>query len=151
AIARLEALARRSVRASGSARRRERKRAAREPLELLAGDEAFLDAQRCEARERALVVARGQVVPRVHAFDRVAILVHVDEAETRRVAEERVRAHLPGLVERPGVLREAHLAEALLAAEIVDAVHGYRRATPIRPSRVTMPASFSSGQLAVCA
>ncbi len=49
--------------------------------------------------------------------------------------------------------RVAHAAEALLAAEIVNAVHrcacssgGYRRATPIIESLVTIAAKRSSGQ-----
>jgi hypothetical protein len=33
----------------------------------------FLDQERGEARERALVVARGEVVARIHALDGVAV------------------------------------------------------------------------------
>src|SRR5580765_3994285 len=148
----LEALARRRVAAPGRAFRRERKQASSPALQLFARHDALLDAQRRQAGERALVIAGRQVVARLHALDRVTVLVHVENAEPHRQGVERIHADFPILVERRCVRRMTDLAEALPASQVVSAVHAasrYRRATPIRPSRVTMPASFSSGQPAV--
>jgi hypothetical protein len=47
-------------------------------------NDAFLDAERGEARQRAFVVAGRKIVPRLHALDRVAVLVHVEDAEPDR-------------------------------------------------------------------
>jgi NADPH:quinone reductase-like Zn-dependent oxidoreductase len=123
AIAGREALPTGRVAAARGARPCERDEAAGAPLQLLARDDAFLHQQRGEARERALVVARGHVMARLHALDGVAVLVHVEEPAPHREGVERVRAHLPGGVEGLRVVRVAHRPEPLPAAQVVDAVH----------------------------
>ena len=55
----------------------------------------FSTQQRREARERALVVARREVVARLHALDRVAVLVHVEDAEPHREARRANSRALP--------------------------------------------------------
>ena len=92
---------------------------------------------------------------RLHALDRVAVLVHVEDAEPDGERIERVDALLPVLVKGLRIGRVANRAEALRPAEVVDAVHrelrrAYRRATPISESRVTIAASCSSLQPSVC-
>jgi hypothetical protein len=72
-------------------------------------------------------------VARLHALDRVAVLVHVEDAEPDGERIERVDALLPVVVERLRVGRMAHRAEALRAAEVVDAVH--REAGPYSARR----------------
>src|SRR5207244_786375 len=123
-------------------------------LQLLARDEPLLDAKRRQARQRALVVPGAQVMARLHALDGVPIFVHVEDAAAHGVGVERIGPHLPARVERRCVHGVAHAAEALAPAEVVNSVHVaplfYRRATPIRASRVTMPANFSSGQPMDC-
>src|SRR5206468_11962948 len=112
-----EALARRRITAARRARQRKRKRAVGAPLELVARDQALLDAERRQAGQRALVVARGEVVARLHALDRMAVLVHVEDAEPDGERIERVDALLPVLVEGLRVGRMANRAEALRPAE----------------------------------
>jgi hypothetical protein len=62
-------------------------------------------------------------VARLHPLDRVPVLVHVEDAAPHREPVERVDALLPRRVERRRVRRVPHRAEALPAAEVVDAVH----------------------------
>src|SRR6185369_11615827 len=83
-VARLEALTIGDVAAARRARGGQRESTVRAPLELVGGDDALLDAQRRQAGQRALVVARAQVVARLHALDRVAVLVHVEDAQPHR-------------------------------------------------------------------
>src|SRR5439155_1120986 len=70
-----------------------------------------------------LVVAGGQIMARLHALDRMAVLIHVEDAEPDRESVERVDANFPGCVERSRVHGIAHRSEALPAAEIVHAIH----------------------------
>ena len=111
------------VAAAGRARQRERKGALGAALELFLRQDALLDAERREAGQRALVVAGREIVPRLHALDGVAILVHVEDAELHRQRVERVDPLLPRLVEGLGLERIADAAEALLAAQVMHAVH----------------------------
>ena len=60
---------------------------------------------------------------RLHALDRVPVLVHVEDAEPDREPVERVDPLLPRRVEGGRIGRMPHRAEALPAAEIVNAVH----------------------------
>ena len=113
----------RDVRPARRRRQRQGKSAAGAPLELLAADDALLDAERRQAGEGALVVARRQVVARLHPLDRVPVLVHVEDAEPDREPVERVDPLLPGRVERGRVGHVSHRPEALPPAEVVDAVH----------------------------
>ena len=90
---------------------------------------------------------------RLHALDGMAVLVHVEHALLDREAVERIDPFLPRRVKSLRRRRVAHRAEALLAAEIVDAVHvrafalrRYSRATPIIESLVTIAARRSCGQ-----
>jgi hypothetical protein len=135
-VAGQEALARADVGPPRRAGQGEGERAAGALLELLAREQALLDAQRRQARERAFVVARRQVVARLHALDRMAIFVHVEDAELHCQRVQRVRANFPGGMEDRRVGCMANRAEALLAAEVVHAVHVCppRRAGPRRSS-----------------
>src|SRR5262249_3102145 len=74
-------------------------------------------------RERSLVVAGREVVPRRHALDRMPILVHVEDAAPDGHAVQRIDPPLPGRMKgrRPRAVADA--SEALPAAEIVHAVH----------------------------
>ena len=126
----------------GRARRSQRKRAAGALLELLAREQALLDAERREAGERALVVAGREVVARLHALDRVPVLVHVEDAEPHRQRVQRVGAQLPTRRERPA--RRAHAAPARSPAcrrgrACRPCASPSRRATPIIASRLTRP------------
>src|SRR6476620_4156194 len=81
AIAGLKALARGCIGAARRTRRRQRKESVRSALQFLAGQNAFLDQESRQAGERTFVIAGCEVMARLHALDRVAVLVHVENAE----------------------------------------------------------------------
>ena len=90
-------------------------------FELLAREDTRLDAVQLHRRQPVLVVGRRQVLDRAHPLDRIA----------KRRADvgaqvDAVHPPLPGLVERRLVVLAHDRAEALLAAEIVRAVHRAR-------------------------
>src|SRR6266496_2117339 len=131
-ISGLEALAIGRVRAPRRARGREREETARPPLELLATHDALLDAEGRQAGERAFIVARREVVPRLHALDGVAVLIHVEDAEPHCERIERIDAHFPLGMECRCVERIPDWAETLVATEVVHPVHARLPTTDAR-------------------
>src|SRR5689334_17592967 len=83
-IARFEAFAIRSIGSSWRTGRSERKSSARTLFELGLSHDAFLDQQRSKARQRSFVISRRQIMTRLHSFDCVTILVHVENAPPHR-------------------------------------------------------------------
>ena len=123
-VAGLEALPLGRVAAARGAGQRQRESALGTPLQVLQGEHALFHTQRGQARQCAFVVARAQVVARLHALDGVPILVHVENAAPHGVGIECIGAHLPGRVERRRLERITHAAKALAPAEVVSSVHG---------------------------
>jgi hypothetical protein len=76
------------------------KAALRAGLELVSRHDALLDQQGREARQRAFVIAGAEVMARLHPLDRMAVFVHVEDAEAHRERIERIRAHFPRRMER---------------------------------------------------
>lgn len=97
------------------------------PGELFAVDDAVLDHQGLEGAQPAPVVAGAQILDRGQSLDRVAHLVDVADTRTQHQAEHGVHPSLPAVVEARLVLLDLDAAEAVHAAEIVDAVHRMRR------------------------
>src|SRR5690349_4585648 len=124
AIAPFEGVACRRVRASGHARERKRKQSAGPTLEFVAADDALLHAKRRQPRQRSLVVAGPEIMPRFHALDRMTVFVHVDEAESNRQDVEGICANFPVGMERRCVSSVANRAKSLPATQVVHAVHG---------------------------
>ena len=62
-------------------------------------------------------------MPGLHAFDRIAVFVHVVHALFDRQAVERICADLPGGVKDWRIGRIADGAEPFFAAKIVHAIH----------------------------
>src|SRR5258708_18242934 len=98
---------------------------------------------------------------RLHAFDGVAILVHVENAELDRQRIERVDALLPRLVEGLRLQGVANATEALSAAHVMNAIHdraptvGRRRSSSpwgrSRPASLpTSPLYAAAGLAAPC-
>src|SRR5215831_14995571 len=80
AVAGPEMLAFDRVRSSRRARCGQRKSSSRTLLELGVRQDTLLDEQGREAGQRPLVVARGEIVARLHPLDGVPVLVHVEDA-----------------------------------------------------------------------
>src|SRR5215472_16975229 len=101
----------------------ERERAARARLEVLAGEQPVLDGQGGGRGEPVLVVARHQVVPRRHPLDGVPELTAAGLHRAKHDLHECPGPRLPRLVKggfRRGMVNRA---EALHAAQVMDAVH----------------------------
>jgi hypothetical protein len=92
-------------------------------IQLLAAQDALFDKERSEARERAFVVARREVLPRLHSLDRVPVFVHVEDAKPHGESVKRIGAHLPIGVKGRRVMRVANGAETLPAAHVVHSIH----------------------------
>ncbi len=94
-------------------------------LELGAGHDAGLDGQRRRGRDPALVVRRGQVVRRVHAFNGVAevAVAPVGQGSSQDHPEEQAGGRLPACVVARLTRLDHNRAEPLAAAEVVHPVH----------------------------
>jgi len=91
----------------------ERKDAIGQRVQFLLGRESLLHQKRCKPGQRALVVAGAQVVAWFHAFDRMPVGIHVDDAVARTERVESIGPDFPGRVEHRGVRRVAYCGKAL--------------------------------------
>jgi hypothetical protein len=94
-------------------------------LELLALDHALLHEQRLHRGQPVLVVARVEVALLPHALDGMAELVDVVDALDHADEVHHEHGLFPVRVEGGLVCLALDGTEAVLAAEVVDAVHGW--------------------------
>ena len=88
------------------------------------GAHTALHAKAGHGGEGALVVGGGHVVAWLHALDRMPVFVHVVDAVADQAHPHGRDADVGFAVEGLGVALAHHGAEALAAAEIMNAVHG---------------------------
>ena len=93
-------------------------------VELVPADHPLFDHQRLDRGEPVLVVARVEIARLPHALDGVAKLVDVVDALDHADEVHHEHGFLPIRVEGRLVRLPLDGPEAVIAAEVVDAVHG---------------------------
>ncbi len=115
-------------------------------LQFIAVNEPLLDRVAHHRRQPTLVVRRPQVFRRGHAFDAMAERVDVVVSRTTQEPIEAKHAAFPCGVEDRLILLALDRAEAVHAAEVVDAVHGALPSPPLRSPRAPCAKAMPAGR-----